>query len=1034
MVVAGLLAFSSLKYALFPDITFPVVVVNAQVPLETAVETEQKLTQRIEERLLPLAGLDQMVSSTYPGRTVVTLYFHVGTDLNSSSREVEKTLWQIALPEGATFQVIPFNLNESSAVSYTIKSDTKDLKELAEIAKTSILPEIAQLPGVLKVNLLGGGETTFTALNSGSELTKQAPEIIKEEQQRDNPESPIPITPTRIRFNGQEALAFQVIKGGDANTLDVVSRVEETVQRLQGSLPGVQLVLAVTQANYIREATQSTIDGLLLAIVLAVLVIFTFLRNWRATLITALAIPISLLGTAIVMAIYGFNLETITLLALALVIGIIIDDAIVEVENISRHLEAGESPRQAALSATNEIGLTVSASTLTIVAVFLPVGLMGGNLGQFFKPFGLTVSAAVLTSLLVARTLCPVLAVYWLKPRQGKREEGTGRREQGTGNREQGTGSREQRGLGGFPHSLLHQDGSRERLLREEGNRDFGTAMQRGLGGLHGAYKVRTQVPHTAPPHSLLHQDGNREQVTGRREQGIGNRERLSRVVFDFWLRSNPKYPDLLRWSLGHRKFVVALAVLSLVAGISLIPLIPQGFIPTLDRGEFMITYRAPLPQIPSASQFGDLINNILNLGGFDTNSDKSKQLSNSDTNSDTNKQIKPQLSKPKLSKSGFNGLFPIKSGMQLVLNQSEQVAKQLEEVVLAFPEVESVYTVVGVQGEPNKGNLQVKLKGNRQYTTAQVQEKMRAALPKISGVTTSVEDIQFIELPTQKPVQVALLGDDLEVLGNTAADLKTRIETLPGLVDVEATGQNNRGNRITEIEHVNGQRGVYVRASLNQGHRLGDATEEVVKLAKSVLPDGVRLELWGDSALSSHVLGSFAGTLTLSVTCMLLVLILPFGRLLEPMVVGLSLPLSIVGAMLALLITQSDFGMISLIGLIFLLGLLDKNALLLMDYVNQLRRAGLSRTDAILETGVVRLRPIIMTTASTILGMLPLALGFGAGAELRQPMAVAIIGGLLTSTLLSLIVVPVLYSLLEDWWVGLLDFLQKSGTGKQRS
>ncbi|NEP30671.1 MAG: efflux RND transporter permease subunit, partial [Moorea sp. SIO3B2] len=888
----------------------------------------------IEERLFPLAGLDQMVSSTYPGRTVVTLYFHVGTDLNSSSMEVEKTLWQIALPEGATFQVIPFNLNESSAVSYTIKSDTKDLKELADIAKTSILPEIAQLPGVLKVNLLGGGETTFTALNSGSDLTKQAPEIIKEEQRQDTPESPIPVTPTRIRFNGQEALAFQVIKGGDANTLDVVSRVEETVQRLQGSLPGVQLVLAVTQANYIREATQSTIDGLVLAIVLAVLVIFTFLRNWRATLITALAIPISLLGTAIVMAIYGFNLETITLLALALVIGIIIDDAIVEVENISRHLEAGESPRQAALSATNEIGLTVSASTLTIVAVFLPVGLMGGNLGQFFKPFGLTVSAAVLTSLLVARTLCPVLAVYWLKPRQGKREQGT------------------------------------------------------------------------------------------------VNREKLSTVVFDFWLRSNPKYPDLLRWSLGNRKFVVALAVLSLVAGISLIPLIPQGFIPTLDRGEFMITYTAPLPQMPSASQFGNLINKILNLGGFDTNSEKSKQLSNSDTNLDTNsdtnsdlrEQVKPKLSKPKLSKSGFNGLFPINSGMQLVLKQSEQVAKQLEEAVLAFPEVESVYTVVGVQGEPNKGNLQVKLKRNRQYTTAQVQEKMRAALPKISGVTTSVEDIQFIELPTQKPVQVALLGDDLEVLGNTAADLKTRIETLPGLVDVEATGQNNLGNKITEIEHVNGQRGVYVRASLNQGHRLGDATEEVVKVAKLVLPDGVRLELWGDSALSSHVLGSFAGTLTLSVTCMLLVLILPFGRLLEPMVVGLSLPLSIVGAMLALLITQSDFGMISLIGLIFLLGLLDKNALLLMDYVNQLRRAGLSRTEAILETGVVRLRPIIMTTASTILGMLPLALGFGAGAELRQPMAVAIIGGLLTSTLLSLIVVPVLYSLLEDCWVGLFS------------
>ncbi|NER97984.1 MAG: efflux RND transporter permease subunit, partial [Symploca sp. SIO1B1] len=188
--------------------------------------------------------------------------------------------------------------------------------------------------------------------------------------------------------------------------------------------------------------------------------------------------------------------------------------------------------------------------------------------------------------------------------------------------------------------------------------------------------------------------------------------------------------------------------------------------------------------------------------------------------------------------------------------------------------------------------------------------------------------------------------------------------------------------------------------------------------VAQDILPDGVEIDLKGDSARIGSIFGSFAGTLALSVICMLSLLLLVFGRLLEPLVVGLSLPLSIVGAMLALLVTQSDFGMISLIGLIFLLGLLDKNALLLMDYANQLRKSGLSRTEAVLETGVVRLRPIMMTTASTILGMLPIALGLGAGSELRQPMAVAIIGGLITSTLLSLIVVPVLYTLLEDLWL----------------
>ncbi|MDY7016585.1 MAG: efflux RND transporter permease subunit, partial [Cyanobacteriota bacterium] len=218
-------------------------------------------------------------------------------------------------------------------------------------------------------------------------------------------------------------------------------------------------------------------------------------------------------------------------------------------------------------------------------------------------------------------------------------------------------------------------------------------------------------------------------------------------------------------------------------------------------------------------------------------------------------------------------------------------------------------------------------------------------------------------------------------------------------------------------IERLDGQRAVYFSANLQEGKALGDATDEVLAIARSVIPPNVSLDLKGDAASGNSVLKSFAGTLTLATICMLGVLLLLFGRLLEPLVVGLSLPLSLVGAMLALLLTQSDFGMISLIGLIFLLGLLDKNAVLLMDYVNQLRQNGMSRTEALLQTGQVRLRPILMTTFSTILGMLPLALGLGAGAELRQPMAVAIIGGLLTSTLLSLLVVPVLYALLEDGW-----------------
>lgn len=334
---------------------------------------------------------------------------------------------------------------------------------------------------------------------------------------------------------------------------------------------------------------------------------------------------------------------------------------------------------------------------------------------------------------------------------------------------------------------------------------------------------------------------------------------------------------------------------------------------------------------------------------------------------------------------------------------------------MLKFPEVESVFTIAGLRGEPNLGKLYVRLKHDRDLTTAEVQAKVRAALPNLKGVESSVEDIPFVQTEAEKPIQIAILGENLDLLNQAAQDLKTRVEKLPGLVDVELSGQERQGKFILQVERLNSQRVVYLSTNLAKNQGLEDAALKIEEIARSHLPPGISLQRWGSSAHSNDVLTSFGSTMALSVFLMLLVLFLLFRRLLEPIVVGLSLPLSIVGAMLGLLVTQSDFGVISLLGLIFLLGLLDKNALLLMDSTNQLRQSGCDREEAVIETGAIRLRPIIMTTASTILGMLPIALGWGAGAELRQPMAVAIIGGLITSSLLSLLVVPVLYTLLED-------------------
>jgi multidrug efflux pump subunit AcrB len=864
VTVAGLLAFSSLKYALFPDVTFPVVIVKATSPIENTLETETKLTDPLETPLLSLENIAEVYASTFPGQTVINALFMTGETLTSSLEKVKTALQEVSLPPETSVQVIPFNLNESTAISYAITSKSKTLTELQQITREKIIPSLEKNPSILQVNLLGSTAKSEDKANIRGENLA-----------------------TLVEFNGESSLAIQVVKKSKANTLDVVDKVQKNLSQLIPQLPDIEISLAQTEAGYIKEATQATIDSLILAIILAILVIFPFLPNLYATLITALAIPMSLLGTCIVMAIAGFNLETITLLALALVIGIVVDDAIVDVENIARHIAQGETPKQAAIAGTDEIGLTVSASTLSIVAVFLPVALMGGTLGQFFKPFGLTVCTAVIISLLVARTLSPVLAMYWLK------------------------------------------SNSKQTSLKIPFLTSFGTSVIR-------------------------------------------------------------RYRSLLGWSLEHRKIVVFFALLSFIAGVALIPLIPKGFIPQLDRGEFNIIYTTDLPKLPS---------------GW-----KLKSPSESPSPS------------PSPTSSTFDWLGTISEDPNaFIIRRTRRIGTKLEKVVLESPEVESVFTVVGFREQPNKGKIYVKLKEDRNLTTAQLQAQIRASLPPIKGTDISVEDIKFVETGDEKPFKIAFLGDDLKILTQTAQKVKTRLEEFPSLVDLSTSvslADNQQETDIFMIEHKRGQRVAFISANLAEGEALGNVTDRVVKVIKPMLPPEVQLQLEGDSMRLGEVLADFRVTLLLSVALMLLVLLLFFGRVLEPLVVALSLPLSIVGAMLGLLITRSEFGMISLIGLIFLLGLLDKNALLLVDYATQLRHRGMRRREAILETGTVRLRPILMTTCSTILGMLPIALGWGAGAELRQPMAVAIIGGLLTSSILSLIFVPVFYTLLEDLWL----------------
>ena len=805
--IVGAVAFFNLKLALFPDITFPVVIVSATTNQIDVAANERSLTTPLEHVLGALPGVTRIHSLTYPQFAVIDLAFDVSTPLETRRAQVESALGNVLLDHGAKTTISTLNLNETPVATYAITQANMPLRDLARFAERAIAPRLRAIPGVLRADVIGGQSTGSHA--------------------------------SAYRSDGLPAVAIAIVKRADANTLEVADAAEAAVRVLDAARPLIHIVRTTEQATYIREATQATQEALGLAIVLAIVVIWPFLRDVRATTISAIVIPVSLLGTACVMWLFHFRLETITLLALALVVGVIVDDAIVMVENIVRHLEAGESPRLAAVSANKEIGLTLVAASLTIVAVFLPIGLMSGTLGQFFRAFGITASAAILFSLLAARTLSPTLAAIWLRARPATR--------------------------------------------------------------------------------------------------AIHERER----------ESGARYRQILAWSLHHRRAVVGIAFAALAAGVSLIPFIPKGFIPHLDRGEFRVNFTAPL-------------------------------------------------------------------GTSLA--DSQAVARQIEAIVRANRDVTHTYTTIGARANAsNIGTIDVHLAPDRRAKTIEVENALRAHLPAIDGVVTTVADVPFVGSDTAKALQFALVGDDLETLRRIGRTFEHRLKKTPGFIDVGATGLSD-GTPFSGIEHLGEKRAIGITSDLVANLPIGDANDRVIALAHKLIPRSVALTFGGGSADASTTFRDFGIALGLSVVAIVIVLGALFRSIVDPIAIVVALPLSIVGALFALWVTRADFGIISLMAVIFLFGLVNKNAILLVDRIKNVRALGISREAAIAEAGAQRLRPIVMTTAATILGMLPIALGFGAGAELRAPMAVAIIGGLITSTLLTLVVVPVAYTLVDDF------------------
>jgi multidrug efflux pump subunit AcrB len=804
ITVSGLLAAWRLPVALFPDIVFPVIVVAIEAPGQPAAAVERALAVPVEARLLPLHDRSALTATTAPGRVLVTVPFDVGISLEAAETRVRAALTPLALPPGPHVVIQRVDLNESPIVTYAVtRADGETAPAAISVAVERLALRLAAVPGVARVVPLG----------------LDSPDPDRQ--------------PTRVRLDGVPSAALEVVKQAHANTLEVDKALDRVVRDVQAAGP-LRIAAVRAEAPFIREATGATLEALWMAVVLSVLVIHPFLRSTAATAISALAIPTSLVGTFLVMALAGFKFETITLLALALVIGVIVDDAIVDVENIVRHLPHADHPETAVMRATDEIGLTVTAATLTIAAVFVPVGLMGGVVGTFFRPFGLTISAAVLTSLLVARTLTPVLAVLWL----------------------------------------------------------------------------RTGKPR--PPSAA-------------------------------WQRFSEVYRRLLGMALRHPRWVLAAATASFVGGLTLIPMIPQGFIPALDRGECEVHYALP----PGSG-----------------------------------------------------------------LEASDAAAARLAQLAASDSDIARVFSVAGAAGNADGGSLHVTLRAGRKSPTHAVEARLRRAFARQTYARVSVENVPIIAVAAQKPLELILTSDDGRALPVAASTVLRQIAAWPGVADGALAGLGPDGDG-TWLRR-DGRPAAVIRANLAGGAALGAVSDRAASELPRALPPGVRLVLAGESAQAAEVLGRFATALGLAIGGVLVVLLVLFRSWQDPVSIAMSLPLSAVGAMLGLFVARSDFGIVSLLGLVFLVGLVNKNAIILVDRINQLRATGLSRDEAILEAGPVRLRPIVMTTAAAVLGMLPIAAGLGAGAELRAPMAVAIIGGLVTSTLLSLIVVPVIYQLLD--------------------
>ncbi|MDO4904093.1 MAG: efflux RND transporter permease subunit [Lautropia sp.] len=991
LAIAGWHAFSTLPVNANPNVNFPIVNVTIEQPGAAPGELENSVTRKIESAVAGLPGIRHLSSTMMEGQSTTTVEFQLGIDSDRATNDVRDAVAEVRsdLPQGVLEPVIRrVDVEGGALFNFAVNSPGRSQTELSWFIDDTVSRTLLAVPGVQQVQRLGGtareirielrpdrlAALGITAAQVNEQLAQSNVDVPAGRAVLDGREQTIrmpggaasveALAARRIaladgrwvvlsdiahvrdanaearalaRLDGEPVVGFAVFRARGSSDTVVAEGVEAAIAELQRTHGDVRIDQVSNTVDYTRSSYKAAMDTLLEGAVLTVLVVFLFLRNWRATLVAAVALPMSILPAFIVMSWLDYTLNSITLLALTLVVGILVDDAIVEIENIERHLERGKRPFQAAIDAADAIGFAVVAITATIVAVFLPVSFIGGTIGQYFSQFGVTVSAAVLASLLVARLGTPLLAAYLLEPGQGKRHAQGGER----AHRAQGDGS-------------------------------------------------------PARPSGLL-----------------------------------AGYLRLLGWALNHRGIMLVSGLAFLGASLAMVPLLPAGFLPINDRGVSQLDVSLP-PGTPLAQTEARLrtlsdtirqrpeVASIFSTAGGDDVSQGTLLI-----------RLKP-VSERDLSQKGVEnallGDLRQFEDMRLAF-RGETAARELSVILVGDDadalseaahtlrrQMQAITGIANVQvNEPfMRPELRIMPRLDEAARLGVTPQEMGTLLRIATLGDLDANSARFNFADRQVPVRVALTPDsrdDLHVLRNL------RVAAMDGTtVPLHTVADLHMADGPSRIERFDRQRRISVDADLGPGTTLGQALDAIEALpALHALPAGVRRVEYGDAEYMAEMFDRFGTAMGFGVLMVLAVLVLLFRDFLQPITILVALPLSLGGAISALLLYGAALDLPAVIGILMLMGIVTKNSILLVDFVIEKRRAGMPRTQALLQSGAERARPIIMTTIAMAAGMVPAVFASGADAGFRAPMAIAVIGGLVTSTLLSLVFVPVAFSMMDD-------------------